>query len=456
MTDNNMSKDEQEVKGIIISTAPQGEYGRRVRLLTDKLGKITAFAGGAAKVNSKLIGTLRPMTSAKFRLSEGRGAYNIHGTEVMDAFDDLAFDFETSVYAMYVLEAGKCIVPLVELIIIIGIRCFAIGKAIPAGTGGTEVTETFGIKQAIGFCFDQVRYIFGINAGPEYLNGLTWEDTPSYIRKLVYIGIVLICAVVCIYVFDLMRKHSRSALRRALETALLFGGFIALCIGCSSVTIRLEMRWVYVSFAAALLYASYMTGSLSQEQEQAQSHIQECERIITIDEECSKSQGVSPARSRGCGEQGGCHGGTKGTIKPLAVTLFTAYALVTIYVNIFYRGYFTRIYLWPNQLRMNSLAEQTVEKYGIDGILGKDIYILGNSYEMSEFYADTFFKTFDPKMKAEGTEVIFIDSIEDADFEGIENGEALVLKELPEDNAYLDITKEVLSHFQSEPSGNTD
>ena len=105
---------------------------------------------------------------------------------------------------------------------------------------------------------------------------------------------------------------------------------------------------------------------------------------------------------------------------------------------------------------MNSLAEQTVEKYGIDGILGKDIYILGNSYEMSEFYADTFFKTFDPRMKAEGTEVIFIDSIEDADFEGIENGEALVLKELPEDNAYLDITKEVLSHFQSEPSGNTD
>ena len=354
--------------------------------------------------------------------------------------------------------AGKCIVPLVELIIIIGIRCFAIGKAIPAGTGGTEVTETFGIKQAIGFCFDQVRYIFGINAGPEYLNGLTWEDTPSYIRKLVYIGIVLICAVVCIYVFDLMRKHSRSALRRALETALLFGGFIALCIGCSSVTIRLEMRWIYVSFAASLLYASYMTGSLSQEQaqEQAQSHIQECERIITIDEERCESQGVSPARSRGCGEQGGCHGGTKGTIKPLAVTLFTAYALVTIYVNIFYRGYFTRIYLWPNQLRMNSLAEQTVEKYGIDGILGKDIYILGNSYEMSEFYADTFFKTFDPKMKAEGTEVIFIDSIEDADFEGIENGEALVLKELPEDNAYLDITKEVLSHFQSEPSGNAD
>ncbi len=101
-----MKKGEQEVKGIIISTAPQGEYGRRVRILSDKLGKITAFAGGAAKSGSKLMGALRPMTSAEFTIAEGKGAYSIHGVRVMDAFDDLAFDFETSVYAMYVLEAG--------------------------------------------------------------------------------------------------------------------------------------------------------------------------------------------------------------------------------------------------------------------------------------------------------------------------------------------------------------
>ncbi|MDO4962285.1 MAG: DNA repair protein RecO [Eubacteriales bacterium] len=96
-----------EVKGIVISAAPQGEYGRRISLLTDKLGRITAFAGGAAKAKSKIIGAVRPMTCAKFSLAKGKDAYNLHSVDVIDSFDELAFDFELSVYAMYVLEAGE-------------------------------------------------------------------------------------------------------------------------------------------------------------------------------------------------------------------------------------------------------------------------------------------------------------------------------------------------------------
>ena len=341
----------------------------------------------------------------------------------------------------------KCIAPLLELILIIGIRCFAIGKAIPAGTGGTEVTETFGLKQAIGFCFNQLEYILGINAGPEYLNGLTWADSPLYIRKLVCIGILLIAVLAWIYIVNVISRHSKRALERAISALLLFGGFIALCIGCSSVTIRLEMRWIYVSYAAALLYASYMIGSIGEAEQTQYNPGKAADSVRELHKESSEAY-IQTA------QQGEMHNfawamrrGTKAYTyaKHCAGILFIAYAVITIYVNIFYRGYFTRLYLWPNQLRMNSLAEQTVEKYGLDGVLGKDIYILGNSYEMSEFYADTFFKTFDPDMKAEGTEVKFIDSIEEADKTKLEAGEALVLKELPEDNAYQDITEEVLS-----------
>ena len=339
--------------------------------------------------------------------------------------------------------AGKCLAPIAELLVIIGIRCFAIGKALPAGTGGTEVTDTFSIGQTIGFCFDQVKYILGINAGPEYLNGLTWEDSPSYIRKLVCIGILLICIIAVIYIVDLIRRHSREVLLQAVRTALLFCGFIALCIGCSSVTIRLEMRWIYVSYAAALLYASYMIGSIG-EILQAAYRAGNADSLPQASQRGSTggyAQAAHPDNAAAYKEsRKACTG-----VKYLAVILFAVYAAVSIYLNIFYRGYYIRLYLWPNQLRMNSLAEQTVEKYGIDGVLGKDIYILGNSYEMSEFYADTFFKTFDPDMKAEGTEVIFIDSIEDADRNLLEAGEAIVLKELPEDNAYQDITEEVLT-----------
>lgn len=100
--------EEIELRGIIISTAPQGEYGKRVRMLTDRLGRISAFAGGAAKTKSRIIGAVRPMTCAGFKLMRGRGdAYNIHGVDVIDAFDELSFDFEAYVYAVYVLEAGE-------------------------------------------------------------------------------------------------------------------------------------------------------------------------------------------------------------------------------------------------------------------------------------------------------------------------------------------------------------
>lgn len=291
------------------------------------------------------------------------------------------------------------ITPAAELILIVIIRMITIGKAIPAGTGGTEVTDTFGLMQTINFCKDQIKYIFGINAGPEYLNGLPWEMSPAYIQKTVIAGCVVIGCVVLIYIAELIRRKDRKVLFEAVSAAMLFGGFIALCIGCSSVTIRLEMRWIYVSFTAALLYAAYMIGFIGEDRQSV--------------------------------------------LRTAALSLFAVYAVITIYVNIFYRGYFINIYFWQDQLRMNSLAEQTVEKYGMDNILGKDIYILENSYGMSEFYADTFFKTFDKDKKAEGTKVIFVDSERNIDIEAVKEGRALVIKELPEEHAYLDITEEV-------------
>lgn len=92
------------VKGIVIACVPQGEYGKRIVILSDTLGKITVFASGAAKQTSKIIGAVRPMTAAEFTLGEGRGAKSIHGISVMDAFDEISTDPETAFYGMYFLE----------------------------------------------------------------------------------------------------------------------------------------------------------------------------------------------------------------------------------------------------------------------------------------------------------------------------------------------------------------
>ncbi len=317
----------------------------------------------------------------------------------------------------------KMLMPLITLIIIIGIRFFAIGSALPAGTGGTEVTDTFDISEAFGFCIDQILYIFGVNAGPEYLNGIEWNDTPWQIKRTVkysvlFIGLLCIMfALGLIYEACAAKKKAqekeqghKSVLCGYFSAVMMFAAFIALCIGSSSVTIRLEMRWIYVSYAAALIFSVYMIGALAK-------------TLETIFNNNIKAS----------------------IFKLLALVFFILYAVLSIAANIFYRGFFDKLYFWPDQLKMNSLAEETIEKYGTDGVFGKNIYILENTYGMSEFYAETFFKPYDPEKKAEGTNIIFIDEVSEIPVSELMEDGAIVLEEVPAENAYRDITGEIIS-----------
>ena len=92
------------MKGIVLGVSPQGEYGRRLLLLTDRFGKTTVFAAGAAKPGSHLIGATRPMTCASFLLSRGRSAWNLHGISLIASFSELSHSVEASLYGMYFLE----------------------------------------------------------------------------------------------------------------------------------------------------------------------------------------------------------------------------------------------------------------------------------------------------------------------------------------------------------------
>lgn len=262
------------------------------------------------------------------------------------------------------------------------IRLFTIGTLSPAGTGGTDVADTFKISDAIAHAWEQVAFVFGRNSGPDYLCIEPFAKAPSDIRFLILASNAVLGLAVLIFLIGMIRDRGRVLAHG--RNLVLFLAFIALCIGSSSVTIRVEMRWVYVVYAAALLVLAYMTSLM----------------------------------------------GSAGFLAIL-------YAALIFPAETYYREHWSNLYLWPDQMKYNSLAEETVEKYG-DDIFDKQVYIIRDTYEISEFTAETFLKVYDRDGKGKNTELRFIDS--DFDLPEITD-DMVILGEDPEANGFQDVTE---------------
>jgi DNA repair protein RecO (recombination protein O) len=94
----------EKVTGIILKAEPIGEYDRRVVLLTGERGKISAFAKGARRQNSRLVATTNPFCFGTFSVFFGRSAYSLNEAEISNFFPTLRDDYELACVGFFFLE----------------------------------------------------------------------------------------------------------------------------------------------------------------------------------------------------------------------------------------------------------------------------------------------------------------------------------------------------------------
>lgn len=90
--------------GMVISSMPIGEYDRRLEILTDSLGKISAFARGARKPSSPLVSASRIFAFGNFTFYQGKSSYSLNSASISNYFTELADDIVVTYYGFYFLE----------------------------------------------------------------------------------------------------------------------------------------------------------------------------------------------------------------------------------------------------------------------------------------------------------------------------------------------------------------
>ena len=361
-----------------------------------------------------------------------------------ERFIALAPLFYLAVITQYLTERRLCrrfarlrtvelLLPLLILAVFFGTRMVVAGEAIPVGTAGTKVQDTFSLAQALGFAFSQVAYIFGVNAGHAIFCGVSFGDSAHWVQALIVLSWLCLLLMLLLYVRRAWRRGRITP--RLIGENLLFICFIALCIGSSSITIRLETRWVYVSYTAALLYLSYMLGEI------AKSGVVKPEAGRAVRTRAATVQRASAASVSASGERAACRGVERPrTAMVLAFSLlFMAYGAVMTPVEHYDRQHYPNIFFFFDQDRVNSLADCTIDAVGAGEFLGKkQVYIYYNYYEMSDFYAEYFYKPFDPEKTGQGTEIHFINRPDELPADAtVEN--SIVLMEHG-NRGYIDVT----------------
>ena len=97
-------QDEITVRGIVLQVTLLGEYDKRLVVLTEQLGKVTIFANGARRKNSRFAAVTQVFTMGSFQVRPGKNTYTLTDAKIERVFLDLTQDMEQYASASYCCE----------------------------------------------------------------------------------------------------------------------------------------------------------------------------------------------------------------------------------------------------------------------------------------------------------------------------------------------------------------
>ena len=315
--------------------------------------------------------------------------------------------FPMLIFAVIVKKGYRIInasVAIITFIVANYIRFAALKSFIPEGTGNSKVSETFKLSSFFASVKTEILYLCGINTGPTHLNGIDFKDVNIAVKILIIIGIFAFIMFICKSVYSILMRSKKIEFDW-IKNILLFLGFIIGSIVSSAVTIRVEMRWLYAPFLFLLLLTAYIYG---------------VDKKITVRKSKNKVIGTSLSRI--------FH------VSFVSAILVMVWGFCMLIGDMYYRGYYNKIYLFEGQNRANSLANETYYKYDKD-LSNKRIYIIKNDFKLSDFDALEFFRAYNPDIREDI--VTFIDNYRDI---GVVNEDMIVLTEDKKNNEYVNVT----------------
>ena len=315
--------------------------------------------------------------------------------------------FPMLIFAVIVKKGYRIINASVAIITFIAanyIRFMALKSFIPEGTGNSKVSETFKLSSFFASVKTEILYLCGINTGPTHLNGIDFKDANIAVKIFIIIGIFAFIIFICKSVYSILLRSKKIEFDW-IKNILLFLGFIIGSIVSSAVTIRVEMRWLYAPFLFLLLLTAYIYG---------------VDKKITVRKSKNKVIGTSLSRI--------FH------VSFVSAILVMVWGFCMLVGDMYYRGYYNKIYLFEGQNRANSLANETYYKYDKD-LSNKRIYIIKNDFKLSDFDALEFFRAYNPDIREDI--VTFVGNYRDI---GVVNEDMIVLTEDKKSNEYVNVT----------------